>query len=771
MEITFSVNFRTRFGQNLFVTGSLPELGGGDLSKALPLSFKGERWEGSVKIKTSRKKSFNYRYFVKEEDGLIFQEVGSGRTITLKGTKKLTLKDAWQGNDDNAPFLHSPFSNIFLHHRNQDTSYTHKYAKEVIIRVCAPIVEQDAEIFISGSCRTLGAWDPNKAPILRITKDFKWEIHLDAEVLPSELRYKFVKRFRGGGIEWEDGDDYCLSLPDLSADETVVIEHSSDRFHKQRPRFAGVAIPVFSLRSETDCGIGEFSDIKLMADWAAATGQRIIQLLPINDTTTDGSWRDSYPYNCISVMALNPIYINIPAIGQFPSPTQEEEYQRGRASLNESRFVEYEEVFAFKMKYLRILFEEHWKATSQDEGFKAFVKENKSWLAPYGQYCAKRDKAPNQYFYQFTQYHLSRQLTDAVEYAHSKGVALKGDIPIGVSPFGVEAAAEPQYFHLDSQAGAPPDDFAEDGQNWGFPTYNWETIAADNYNWWKRRLTNMERYFDAYRIDHILGFFRIWEIPSKYRSGIKGHFNPALPLSIKEIEEKGLTFRPNFPENLFFEDPNHKKMYHPGIAAHKNDIYKALPEGQKLAFNKIYEDFFYVRHNKFWERIGYEKLPEIVSASNMLPCAEDLGMIPQCVPGVLRDLKILTLEVQRMPKEYGCAIGNPAGYPYLSVCTTGTHDMSTLRGWKGECSVDEVRSIIRQHLDSPAMFTILPLQDWLALSENLRTENPEDERINTPSDPDNRWRYRMNISLEELKKESPLNGEILSMIKDSRGLS
>ena len=121
-----------------------------------------------------------------------------------------------------------------------------------------------------------------------------------------------------------------------------------------------------------------------------------------------------------------------------------------------------------------------------------------------------------------------------------------------------------------------------------------------------------------------------------------------------------------------------------------------------------------------------------------------------------------------MPKEYGCSVGNPAKYPYLSVCTTGTHDMETLRGWKGECSVDQVREIVREHLESPAMLTILPLQDWLALTDHLRVDNPADERINTPADPNNRWRYRMNIYLEDLMKESHLNGEILQMIKASR---
>lgn len=769
MTISFSVDFRTTFGQNLFVTGSLPELGGGDLSKALPMHYDAGRWVAEIKINTFQEKRFNYHYYVQEEDGLIFQEVGQGRTITLKGTRRLTLNDSWQGNDDNAPFLHSPFSNIFLPHRSTRTTITHQHPREVIIRVTAPNVEEEAEVFLSGSCRELGAWDPARALHLKSMQDFKWEIHLNAERLPSEFKYKFIKRYLNGTVVWEDGEDYYVQIPAIDEDETLSIEHSADRFGGAKPRYAGVALPVFSLRSESDCGVGEFLDIKQLADWAAATGQRVIQLLPINDTTTDGSWRDSYPYNCISVMALHPIYINIPAIGEFPSEEMRLQYEEGRASLNKAPFLEYEKVFAFKMRFVRALFEAHWGEVSKSDGFKDFLKENRGWLPQYCRFCVKRDKASNQYFYQFVQYHLSKQLSEAVDYAHSKGVALKGDIPIGVSPLGVEAAAEPQYFHLNSQAGAPPDPFAEDGQNWGFPTYNWEAIASDNYNWWKRRLTHMERYFDLYRIDHILGFFRIWEIPSGYRSGTMGHFNPALPLSKGEIESWGLTFRPRFKGTLFLEDPVKKGLYHPGISAHKSDVYKNLPEGEKLAFNRLYEDFFYVRHNKFWERIGYQKLPEIVSASNMLPCAEDLGMVPDCVPGVLRDLKILTLEVQRMPKEYGCSVGNPARYPYLSVCTTGTHDMETLRGWKGECSPSEVKDIIRVHLESPAMLTILPLQDWLALTEHLRLENPEDERINTPSDPNNKWRYRMNISLEDLKKESHLNGEILNLIKGSRG--
>ena len=238
MNILFSVDFRTRFGQNLFVTGSLPELGGGDLSRALPMTYCGERWQAKIKINTYKDKTFNYRYFVREEDGLVFQEVGQGRTINLHSTANLTLMDAWQGNDDNAPFLHSPFANIFLAHRSDNITHTHKYSRELIIRVTAPVVESDAEVFLSGSCRELGAWDPSKALHLKSIRDFKWEIHLDMERLTSEFKYKFIKRYRDGSVVWEEGEDHYLSLPQAGEGDTLSVEHSADRFHGAKPRYA-----------------------------------------------------------------------------------------------------------------------------------------------------------------------------------------------------------------------------------------------------------------------------------------------------------------------------------------------------------------------------------------------------------------------------------------------------------------------------------------------------------------------------------------------------
>jgi 4-alpha-glucanotransferase len=140
------------------------------------------------------------------------------------------------------------------------------------------------------------------------------------------------------------------------------------------------------------------------------------------------------------------------------------------------------------------------------------------------------------------QYHLHLQLSEAHRYANDNGIILKGDIPIGINKNSAEAWVEPHLFNFSGQAGAPPDDFSVRGQNWGFPTYNWGLMEKDGYKWWKQRFSKMAEYFDAYRIDHILGFFRIWEVPSESVEGIMGHFNPSLPFSADELRGRGYNF-------------------------------------------------------------------------------------------------------------------------------------------------------------------------------------------------------------------------------------
>ena len=523
--------------------------------------------------------------------------------------------------------------------------------------------------------------------------------------------------------------------------------HQAEKFDRPGFRGAGTAVPVFSLRTPADFGIGEFRDLRPLVDWAAATHQCVIQLLPVNDTTRKGGWQDSYPYSPVSTFALHPLYMHLQDLGI----KEDAAFRKQQAALNALPELDYPKVYKAKMAYIRQAFEKRGAKDLASAAFKRFCKENQGWLDEYTAFCARRDKLEPEY-YAWMQYHLDKQFCEEVDYARAKGVSFKGDLPIGVSADSAEAYWHPELFNLDSSTGAPPDFFSRDGQNWGFPTYNWEERAKDDYAWWKARLRKMSRYFDAFRIDHILGFFRIWEIPTEYKSGMMGHFNPALPYSPEDIAALGLPL-----EGLFHPDPRHPGMYQPLIAPDS----ASLPQWQQERFGALYNDFFYHRHDEFWRRNAEKKLPELLGATGMLACGEDLGMVPDCVPGVMDREKILSLKMRGMEQE--------GEWKYLSVCATSSHDMETLRM---QCAEDpkpwEVRRMLWDFLDSPSMLAIFPLQDWVAMDPQLRRPDRMAERINEPANPHHHWRFRIHFDLHELLKASELNVAVEGMVKDSR---
>ncbi len=561
-------------------------------------------------------------------------------------------------------------------------------------------------------------------------------------------------------------------------------------------KYAGTAIPVFSIRTEDSFGVGDFHDLKKMADWAAATGQHVLQLLPINDTTMTRTWMDSYPYNANSSFALHPQFLYLPALGVKETPA----YKKDKAALEALPQVDYEKVNELKLAYALKAYKASGAEVLASKEFAKFAKDNAYWLEPYAAYCVLRDvygtadfagwgpfakyskkkvqafvaeHRADYDFYRYVQFQLDVQLKDAVAYAHGKEVAFKGDLPIGVSRTSCDAWTSPKLFHMDMQAGAPPDAFAADGQNWGFPTYNWEEMAKDGYLWWRRRLGKMGEYFDAYRIDHILGFFRIWEIPVPHKSGLMGHFSPALPYSAEEIRSWGMN---PYDGNLFLEDPRRRGLYHPRIDGKDGDTY-----------NRLHEDYFYHRNDALWKEEAMKKLPALIGASKMLACGEDLGMIPACVPEVMRELGILSLEIQRMPKDTGVLFADPSRYPYMSVCATGTHDMPSLRAWWEEdrglsaryywdclhfegdppyfCEPWVCERAVAQHMQSPSMLAILPLQDWIAIDGDVRYNgHPNDERINVPAIPRYYWRYRMHVTVESLLANEGLCARIRGLV-------
>lgn len=656
-----------------------------------------------------------------------------------------------------------------------------------------------------------------------------YEIH-DDEITAGDITYFYMVQTDGNITRREEGTLH--SIPYTRARRLVLSdrwkEYSGNEMEQRtvaiphvhlgnRPRWkgAGTAIPVFSLRSERDYGIGQFTDLKLLVDWAADTGQSIIQTLPVNDTTMTGTWRDSYPYSANSSFALNPIYIDLELVGELDDRKFIRHAQKERKELNSLAAIDYERVFRLKSDYLDRLYVIYGERCFRTKEYKAFFSANRIWLEPYSLYCYLRDKygtadfhkwkeseytpalldrycAPGNERYReirkhyFIQFHLDRQLSDVKDYANRKGILLKGDIPIGVNRHSADVWEHPELFHTDCQAGAPPDAFAVDGQKWGMPTYNWQNMARNGYSWFVARFRKMADYFDAYRIDHLLGFFRIWEVPLQYHSGLMGRFNPALTYTPQELWDNGFPFNPALhavapagtPETnvLFLEDMHRPGTYHPRINAFDTDIFKQLPENEQNSFRHIHDDFYYNRNNAFWYDSAMSKLPALIQATDMLVCGEDLGMIPACVPDVMDRLRIMALEVQRMPKNIGVNVSDPATYPYMSVCTTSTHDMSVLRTWiEDEMEPNHVinthkattaacTSVISAHLASPSMLAIFPLQDWLSMSSSLRAKDPRAERINVPADSNNYWRYRMHITLEKLNSSRKFNEEIRQML-------
>ena len=689
---------------------------------------------------------------------------------------------------------------------------------------------------------------------------------------------------------WETCSNRMLKLSPMDTGEVCVIEEDQSFFAMCNRRLAGTLVPLFSLRTEGSFGIGDFGDLAAMTDLVADTGQRVLQLLPINDTTTSRHWTDSYPYSCISIFALHPIYVDLRQLPPLADAQKLAEFEALREELNALPAVDYERVIHAKEQYMHLMFEQESERTMRSAAFKKFFRDNERWLVPYAQYSYLRDaygtsdfnswpshrewteaergqlsnprtKAYKKLaFFYYLQFVLDQQMSAAHEHAMARGVILKGDIPIGVDRTGCDVWFEPQYFNLDGQAGAPPDAFSVKGQNWGFPTYNWDRMLADGCQWWVRRFRNMAKYFDAYRIDHVLGFFRIWDIPIDCVHALLGQFSPALPMTKAEIGSYGFEFdeerhtrpfinkwvlerifgeraldvaekylqpiaedgtfsmRPEYDterkvqaafagkesaadtalrdglykliENvLFVRDRKRNYLYHPRITAQLNFAFAALSEDDKQRFNRLYDDFYYRRHNMFWYREAMKKLPRLVQTTRMLVCAEDLGMVPESVDWVMKDLRILSLNVQTMPKEYGVRFADLSKYPYRSVCLFSSHEMPTLRLWWNEdyeVAQDYyesvlyhtgtaphplpgwlAREIVVRQMQTTSMLCIVQLQDWLATDERIRQADPTGERVNVPANPFHYWRYRMPMTIESLKADRDFVNSIKDIVDET----
>ena len=806
MRLLFNVEYHTSFGEFLV----LNILSGDDASKVSHhkmTTLDDSHWFIELNKTFKAGTYIDYYYSVVRGDDEIRHEwLVEPHRLEFAAQKgiRYVVYDHWIDIPEDSYMYSSAFTDCIMACQ-REFSPTSEFQQTVRLKVRAPQLRIGQQLGIAGAGDALGNWDINKALPMYEHEYHEWVISLDVAQLPQTFEFKFVLL----GLDvpvWEQGGNRTVSLPLIRDNEVFVYELSQVYFPVFPWKGAGTVIPIFSLRSEGSFGVGDFGDLKKMIEWADKTHQRVIQVLPINDTNITHTWQDSYPYNSISIYALHPQYTDLRQLPEIKNEERKTHFEQLRQELNALPQIDYERVNNAKMEYLRELFAQEWATIKKRTSYKDFFEQNKEWLVPYAAFCYYRDqygtadfsqwpkeatvaaiKATNKevQFWYFVQYNLDQQMHAAHEFARDHHVILKGDIPIGISRDGVEAWVEPKYFNLNGQAGAPPDPFSADGQNWGFPTYNWDEMLKDGCSWWVRRFRKMAQYFDAYRIDHVLGFFRIWEIPVPEKSGLKGQFAPALGLSREEIEGYGIY---NHME-LFLVDHKRADRWHPRIAVQFNEDYEKLNDEEKYNFNRLYNDYFYRRNNQFWYQEAMKKLPRLTQATRMLCCAEDLGMVPDCVPWVMNELRILSLEIQSMPKDDKVRFGHLSQYPYRSVCTISTHDMPTLRQWWDEDwdrTQDYYNSmlhrgggaphplpgwlakdIVSRHLTSPSMLCLLSLQDWLSIDEKLRLPDANAERINIPANPRHYWRYRMHLTIEQLMQSDEFNETIKTLIIQS----
>jgi 4-alpha-glucanotransferase len=896
VKLHFYLRYHTHYGESLWLTGDSFVLGNNEISRAMPMRYlDNEYWQVIVEIPLKlMPEKIRYKYLVRNKEGEIISEPVFEKFFERpqKNYREIMLHDTWNnpGEYENV-FFTAPFKKVLLKSKDSKSKPGESKRTTHTLRVKAPLLKKNESVCLLGSGNTLNDWSTEEPLILRKKGDwYEIKLNLSGEQFPIEYKYGIYDTKSGQLKSFESGNNrvlYCGSVKK----KTTLLHDGFIHFPNNTWKGAGVAVPVFSLKSKKSFGIGEFTDIRLLADWAQKTGIKLIQLLPINDTIASYSAADSYPYAAISAFALHPVYINLAKVAgkEYAEPIGL--LKNKQKELNALPFVEFESVLKLKLAALKELYAVMKDDCLSGESFQIFFSDNADWLKPYAAFCFLRDTYghtrfeewpgfatydPGQIdnlcspdsisyydvaFWFFVQYHLHLQLKDSVAYAHKKGIVLKGDLPIGVYRYGCDAWMSPELFEGHKQIGAPPDDFAVKGQNWGFPAYNWKRMQEDDFAWWKKRFSQMSQYFDAFRIDHILGFFRTWVIPAHAIEGVMGHFEPAIPIHIIEFGENGIwldhhryckpfindeivneffgeladtvkdTFLlpndsggydllPEFATQqqvdnffaqrdanettkkirqglldlisnvlLFEEEGSDGERFHFRIGMESTTSFKNLIPFVQEKMRALYVNYFYHRQEELWKKEALNKLPQLKAATNMLICGEDLGMVPRCVPEVMKQLGILSLEIQRMPKYPGIEFFHPDHAPYLSVVSPATHDMSTIRSWweedqersqrffhhmlgqqgaaPAQCEAWINRAIVLQHLYSPAQWCIFQLQDILGMSEKLRRENPAEERINIPANPDHIWNYRMHITLEELIKAKEFNEELKGYVLHS----
>lgn len=727
--------------------------------------------EGSVEL--------TYSYQVEREGSLYRVEPPhSPHTLRLEVAegKGAIIYDYWIEADPEHRYSDSPLAPL-LGRVNMGQRRMPSFSTSSPEAFLIPIAKAyEGELLLVGSDPSIGAWQVEHGISLTLSRH--GYLMQFPKAWPTE--YKLVLRERSGRALWEEGANrhYQPTEEGRFVLHTLTPPHFEGLTEAPPPTLTGTAVPLFSLRGKHTMGIGDFGAALELLDWMEAEGQSVLQLLPIYDTTFTRTEADSYPYSAVTTYGLHPNYLDLPRLpGYAEAPERAEWEARGRA-LEALSQIDYMGVTQLKEEVVLTLYKQ-WRKGREKADFTTFVAKEGGQLLSYALFTAIRDLYPDRQVKdyppykevlaewqatqsydghsltqavercQYVQYYLYQQLEELQNKAHHRGILLKGDLPIGVSRNSVDVWVAPHLFCLDKEAGSPPDAFSKEGQDWAFPTYNWEAMATEGYAWWHRRLSRMSRQFDALRIDHILGFFRIWSIPAGSGDASAGWYVPAVGYRAEEVA--GL-------EPFFNQDE--VGQYHPLLEPSARDGYDILSPEPKARLADLVHRYYYHDNDQLWRATALQRLTHIMSASEMLLCAEDLGVLPQSIQEVLSGLDILSLEVLRMPKKIGRHFVEPQDIPRLSVLTTSTHDMPSLRGWWQTLVEEErqelahlyhmeevsprglVQALLRDH---HSILLILPLQDWFVLTGFGSDVPPEAEQINKPQDPHHIWNYRLPL--------------------------
>lgn len=645
------------------------------------------------------------------------------------------------------------------------------------------------------------------------------------------------------------------------------------RFPAIRNRMTGIVVPVAALRGEKSVGVGEFLDLIEAGRFCARAGLAVIQILPVNDSGFQSS-----PYSALTAFALHPLYLRIGDLAE--AADFEADLVSMRARFEPAERFDFNAVLGAKMELLRRVYDSAAAAIAREAepngSIGSWIAGN-PWIREYAVYRRLKDANGGAHwkdwpryaepttpeienlwndpqlrgehlFWVWLQHRADLQFRAAANALAEMGVALKGDLPILMNEDSCDVWAHPEYFRRDLSAGAPPDMFSPLGQNWQFPIYDWDALERDDFSWWRRRLSVADRYYAAYRIDHVLGFFRIWASSRRDWTAVLGRFIPAVPIERKELEDLGFDagrirwlsrphvsgsalgdavsrsggnaadaeracslalerigdedlwlFKPGIDGELdiehlglhpaasaFLQSAWRDRVlleYAPGLFATAwtywdTRAYPSLSEDERRRFEDLV-----VRKKKdseaIWEAQGRKLLSALAASTPMLACAEDLGVVPDCVPLVLNDLGILGLRVIRWArrwKENGEPYIPLSDYPYLSVCAPAVHDSSTVREW-WEKEADRpalrvfvgdlaesagydpkiARAFLKAVAEAESLLCVFQIQDLLHLVEGYYAPNPARERVNVPGTVnDFNWTYRLPAPVADLTKDDAL---------------